>query len=126
MARCAEANVVLIPSGAQAAILVAISMPVSRAFSAVGAISWTTPMRKACSAVAEVKEPNALIDRLAELHGEVWTVNGKQEERISVADIRDHLGLAVVDLVRFQSIGPRIAEAMMALGWTQAKKNLRS
>jgi hypothetical protein len=83
-------------------------------------------MRKACSAVAEVKEPNALIDRLAELHGEVWTVNGKQEERISVADIRDHLGLAVVDLVRFQSIGPRIAEAMMALGWTKAKKNLRS
>ena len=41
MARCAEANVVLMPSGPQAAIFVAMLMPASRALSAVGAISCT-------------------------------------------------------------------------------------
>jgi predicted P-loop ATPase len=76
--------------------------------------------------VAGEKEPNALVEMLAELRGEVWTVNGKQEERVSVADIRVYLGLINIELVRFQDIGVRIAEAMMALGWTKAKKNLRS
>ena len=43
--------------------------------------------------VATVKAPNELVDMLADLHGEVWHVNGKDEERVSTADIRRALGL---------------------------------
>jgi hypothetical protein len=75
--------------------------------------------------VAGEKEPNALAETLAELRGTVWAVNGKEEERISVADIRMHLGLLNHDLIRFHDMGIRIAEAMMTLGWIKAPKTIR-
>jgi predicted P-loop ATPase len=75
--------------------------------------------------VTTVKEPNALVDQLANLHGEVWTVNGGKEERASVADIGVALGLIGVDMVRIHGLGRRIAEAMMELKWEKAPGTLR-
>jgi hypothetical protein len=75
--------------------------------------------------VATVKEPNELVDQLANLRGEVWTVNGKKEERVSVADIGFALGLIGVDMVRIHGLGRRIAEAMMELKWEKAPGTLR-
>jgi predicted P-loop ATPase len=75
--------------------------------------------------VTTVKEPNALVDQLANLHGEVWTVNGGKEERVSVADIGVALGLIGVDMVRIHGLGRRIAEAMMELKWEKASGTLR-
>jgi predicted P-loop ATPase len=75
--------------------------------------------------VATVKEPNELVDELADLQGEVWTVNGGREERISVADINAALGLGSVDRVRTHGLGRRIAEAMMELKWEKAPGTLR-
>ncbi len=75
--------------------------------------------------VTTVKEPNALVDQLANLHGEVWTVNGGKEERVSVADIGIALGLMGVDMVRIHGLGRRIAEAMMELKWEKAPGTLR-
>jgi hypothetical protein len=75
--------------------------------------------------VSTVKEPNALVDQLANLRGEVWTVNGGSEERVSVADIGVALGLIGIDMVRIHGIGRRIAEAMMELNWEKASGTLR-
>ena len=75
--------------------------------------------------VATVKEPNELVDQLSNLQGEVWTVNGGKEERVSVADINAALGLTSVDRVRTHGLGRRIAEAMMKLKWQKAHKTLR-
>ena len=54
-----------------------------------------TPELKAAhdAIVAAAKEPNELVDMLADLRGEVWHVNGKDEERISTQDIRVQLGM---------------------------------
>jgi hypothetical protein len=75
--------------------------------------------------VATVKEPNELVDHLASLRGELWTVNGGKEERISVADINIALGLMNVDRVRIHGLGRRIAEAMMELKWEKAPGTIR-
>ena len=75
--------------------------------------------------VATVKEPNELVDQLANLRGEVWTVNGGKEERISVAEIGGKLGLMGVDRVRIHGLGRRIAEAMMELKWEKAPGTIR-
>ena len=75
--------------------------------------------------VTTVKEPNALVDQLANLRGEVWAVNGGNEERISVADISAKLGLMGVDLVRIHGLGRRISDAMMELEWEKAPGTLR-
>jgi predicted P-loop ATPase len=75
--------------------------------------------------VATVKEPNELVDQLANLRGEVWTVNGGREERVSVAEIGIALGLIGVDRVRIHGLGRRIAEAMMELKWEKASGTLR-
>jgi virulence-associated protein E/bifunctional DNA primase/polymerase-like protein len=75
--------------------------------------------------VATVKEPNELVDQLANLRGEVWTVNGGKEERISVAEIGGTLGLMGVDRVRIHGLGRRIAEAMMELKWEKAPGTIR-
>ena len=56
--------------------------------------------------VATAKEPNELVDLLADLHGEVWHVDGKDEERVSTADIRIHLGLTEVDAARSHNWAP--------------------
>lgn len=45
--------------------------------------------------VAAAKEPNELVDMLTSLKGEVWHVDGKDEERVSTADIRLELGMTV-------------------------------
>ena len=75
--------------------------------------------------VATVKEPNELVDLLADLKGEVWHVNGKYEERVSAEDIRIVLGMTRADAVRSHNIGRRIFDAMTALGWTKAKRTIR-
>ena len=75
--------------------------------------------------VVTVKAPNELVDLLADVHGEVWMVNGKEEERISTADIRIALGMTPADATRSHNIGQRIADAMKTLGWTQAPGTLR-
>jgi hypothetical protein len=87
-----------------------------------------TPELKAAhdAVVGAAKEPNALVDALSDLEGEIWDLGGgRYEERISAADIRDHLGMEPRDAIRSQGIGRRIAEAMMALGWTKAPGTLR-
>lgn len=75
--------------------------------------------------VATVKEPNELVDQLADLYGEAWHVNGEDEERISTADIRNMLNMTLADAVRAHNIGRRIADAMKTLGWTRARGTLR-
>lgn len=75
--------------------------------------------------VATAKEPNELVDLLATLRGEVWHVNGKDEERVSTQDIRFALGMNTADAVRAHNIGRRILEAMMVLGWTKAPGTIR-
>jgi len=75
--------------------------------------------------VATVKEPNELVDQLVDLRGEVWTVNGEKEERVSVADIRAALGLLGVEMIRIHGLGRRIADAMMELKWKKAPGTLR-
>jgi len=75
--------------------------------------------------VSTVKEPNELVDQLANLRGEVWTVNGEKEERVSVADIRAALGLLGVEMIKIHGLGRRISEAMMELKWAKASGTLR-
>ena len=75
--------------------------------------------------VATVKAPHELVDMLADLQGEAWHVNGKDEERASTADIRRALGLTEADAVRSHNIGQRIADAMKTLGWTKAPDTIR-
>jgi Virulence-associated protein E len=75
--------------------------------------------------VAGAKEPNELVDMLRDLRGEMWHVNGTQEERISAQDIRARVGLTPADAARSHNIGRRILEAMMVLGWTKAPRTLR-
>jgi predicted P-loop ATPase len=86
----------------------------------------TPELQAAHDAVAAgAKEPNELVDLLADLHGEAWHVDGKEEERVSTADIRAHLGMQPVDAARSHGIGRRILDAMKALGWTKARGTLR-
>jgi predicted P-loop ATPase len=75
--------------------------------------------------VATVKEPNELVELLAELRGEVWHINGQDEERASAQDIRVALGMSRADAARSHGIGRRVSEAMMALGWTKARGTIR-
>ncbi len=75
--------------------------------------------------VATAKEPNELVDLLRDLRGEIWHVNGKDEERVSAEDIRSALWMTRADAARSHGIGRRILEAMMALGWTKAKGTIR-
>ncbi len=72
-----------------------------------------------------IKAPDTLVDALADLHGEAWHVNGKDEERISIADILNHFGMTTADTVRVHSLGRRILDAMTTLGWTKAPGTLR-
>jgi hypothetical protein len=75
--------------------------------------------------VATIKAPNELVDLLADIRGEVWMVNGKKEERISTADIRQALYMTPADAFRSHNSGQRIADAMKTLGWTKAPGTLR-
>jgi predicted P-loop ATPase len=75
--------------------------------------------------VATAKEPNELVDLLAGLRGEVWHVDGKDEERVSTADIRAHLDLREADAARSHGIGRRIFDAMTVLGWRKARDTIR-
>ena len=75
--------------------------------------------------VATAKEPNELVDLLANLRGEVWHVDGKDEERVSTHVVRTVLGLTAGDAARSHGIGRRILDAMTMLGWTKARGTLR-
>jgi hypothetical protein len=75
--------------------------------------------------VASAKEPNELVDLLRDLRGEVWHINGKDEERVSAQDIRFALGMMPADAAKSHGVGRRILEAMMALGWTKASGTIR-
>lgn len=83
--------------------------------------------------VATAKEPNALVDDLTDLQGEVfeigrekidggWTIH--REVRVSNKEVRVKLGIFSVDAVRIRNIGRRISDAMMTLGWTKAPGTL--
>jgi hypothetical protein len=71
--------------------------------------------------VATVKEANGLVDELADLHGDVWVINGKKEERVNIADIRAKLEMSTVDIIRVHDLSRRIEEAMMVLKWTKVR-----
>ena len=76
--------------------------------------------------VATVKEPNELINSLADLEGEIWALGGgTREERVSTADVRNHLGMDPSDALRSHGAGRRIAEAMMTLKWNKAPGTIR-
>ena len=75
--------------------------------------------------VAGAKEPNELIDLLRDLHGEVWHVNGRDEERVSAQNIRNMLGMTTADAARSHNIGRRILDAMKVLGWRKALGTIR-
>ena len=75
--------------------------------------------------MASAKEPNELVDLLVDLRGEDWHVDGKDEERVSTADIRAHLGMKPADAIRAHNTGRRIFDAMTVLGWTKAAATLR-
>ena len=75
--------------------------------------------------VATAKEPNELVDLLADLHSEAWHVDGKDEERVSTQDVRNKLGMMAADAARSHGIGRRIFDAMTMLGWTKAPGTLR-
>jgi hypothetical protein len=75
--------------------------------------------------VAGAKEPSELVDLLADLHGEDWHVDGKDEERVSTADIRAHLGMTQADALRSHNFGRRTLDAMTVLGWTKARGTIR-
>ncbi len=66
--------------------------------------------------IVEAKAPNDLVDLLSNLEGVVFGKN-TQEERISIADVRAHLGLTSTDSARDQRLAGRITDAMIALGW---------
>ncbi len=83
--------------------------------------------------VATVKEPNTLVDDLADLRGEEFeTARAKidggwvshREERVSNKDVRAKLGVFGVDVVRLNNLGKRISDAVMMLGWTKAPGTL--
>lgn len=75
--------------------------------------------------VAGAKEPNELIDMLRDLRGEVWRVDGRDEERVSTKDVRNVLGLMPADATRSHNIGRRILDAMKVLGWVKALGTIR-
>lgn len=83
--------------------------------------------------VTTAKEPNALVDELAQLAGEMWEIGREKiggvwvihrEERISNKEVRGHLGIFGVDTLRIRDLGKRISEAMMTLGWQKADGTL--
>jgi hypothetical protein len=73
----------------------------------------------------DAKEPNELVDMLANLKGEVWHVDGKHEERVSTEAIRNELHISKADACRIHNLGRRIHDDMTQLGWTKATKNIR-
>jgi predicted P-loop ATPase len=83
--------------------------------------------------VGTAKEPNTLVDDLADLVGEVWeTARDKiadgwvihREERISNKDVRCKLGILGIEALRMRDIGSRMSDAMMQLGWTKVAGTL--
>jgi hypothetical protein len=83
--------------------------------------------------VATAKEPNALVDDLADLAGEVWEIGRDKmaggwlihrEERVSNKEVRCKLGIFGIEALRMRDIGTRISDAMMTLGWTKATGTL--
>jgi len=83
--------------------------------------------------VATAKEPNALVDELADLSGEVWEIGRDpiiggwlihREERVSNKDVRGRLGIFGVDALRIRDIGKRMSDAMMTNRWTKAASTL--
>jgi Virulence-associated protein E len=83
--------------------------------------------------VATAKEPNALVDDLADLDGEEWETGRDKiaggwvihrEERVSNNTVRGKLCIMGTDALRIRDLGKRISEAMMALGWDKAHGTL--
>jgi hypothetical protein len=83
--------------------------------------------------VATAKEPNTLVDDLADLAGDVWeTARDKieggwvihREERVSNKDVRSKLGILGIEALRMRDIGRRMSDAMMELGWTKVAGTL--
>jgi hypothetical protein len=71
------------------------------------------------------KEPSELVDKLANLIGVVWHVDGRDEERVSTDAIRNCLFMDSKDAYRIHNMGRRILDAMTQLGWTKATNNIR-
>jgi hypothetical protein len=83
--------------------------------------------------VATAKEPNTLVDDLADLAGGVWEAGRDKieggwvihrEERVSNKEVRCKLGIVGIEALRMRDIGRRMSDAMMALGWTKVAGTL--
>ena len=83
--------------------------------------------------VATAKEPNAMVDDLTDLTGDIWETGREKveggwtihrEERISNKTVRSWLGILGVEALRIRDIGRRISEAMMSLGWAKVDGTL--
>ena len=83
--------------------------------------------------VATAKEPNALVEDLTDLNGEIWetgrvkTQGGwviHREERASNMEARLKLGIIGADVVRLRDLSRRISDAMLTLGWAKAAGTL--
>jgi hypothetical protein len=83
--------------------------------------------------VKVAKEPNALVDELADLRGETWEIGRDRveggwvihrEERVSNKDVRTRLCMSSIDALRMRDPGKRISDAMMTLGWLKVRDTL--
>jgi hypothetical protein len=83
--------------------------------------------------VATAKEPNAMVDDLYDLAGEVWEIGRekcdggcliRQEERVSNRHVREKLGFLGANAHSMKDLGRRISDAMASLGWTKAPATL--
>jgi putative DNA primase/helicase len=83
--------------------------------------------------VSTAKEPNTLVDDLADLAGEVWETGRDKieggwlihrEQRVSNKDARSKLGILGIEALRMRDIGKRMSDAMMELGWTKVAGTL--
>jgi hypothetical protein len=83
--------------------------------------------------VTTAKEPNTLVDDLADLAGEVWETGRDKiadgwmihhEERVSNKDVRSKLGILGIEALRMRDIGKRMSDAMMELGWVKVAGTL--
>jgi predicted P-loop ATPase len=82
-----------------------------------------TPELKAAQAAAATaaKAPNDLVDELDDIEGVVFG----SEERISIADVRERLGITKTDAARDMRLAGRIADAMAHLGWEKPSHSIR-
>jgi predicted P-loop ATPase len=83
---------------------------------------WLDPEMDAAQRLvaAEAKAPNDWVDSLMDLRGMPYGT----EERISVSDVREHLGLNTTDAVKNGRMAGQMNDAMTYLGWERASMRI--